>query len=482
MFPAEFALAVRTSCLTNREAGLLIRSDIEQMALPDMRPQRNVSRRLSERMVVETILQGGEMSRASLSARTGLSKQTVSDIMRDLEREGWVVETGRTSGAVGRSAITYEFVPAAAHVMAADLGGTKVKIGIADLVGDFVAEAVEPTDPRGGQHVVDQISRMCQAAMQDGCLRPGSARLAVIGVPGVPEPASGRVRLAPNIAGLDTMDVAASLERSLGFRVVLSNDTNLATQGEAWRGAGRGVSDLAYVDLGTGVGSGLMISGELVLGADNAAGELGFLPFGADPLEPESLRTGAFERVVAAAGIRNRYTARSGRSASVVEIFDRTRKGDGHAAAVLEETGMLLAAGIAAICAIVNPQKVILGGSIGSRPELIGAVRTALPRCFPAPVEVAAGALGARAALVGAAAVGLGLLHNALFGGDLGAERIPLPTGRSGLASGHSPIKSAVTGAVADRPGAKLRGGPFGPSSPLRGAAAPASAMPGRQR
>jgi len=448
------------------------------MALPDMRPLRNVSRRLSERMVVETILQGAPMSRASLSVRTGLSKQTISEIVRDLERDGWVAETGRTSGAVGRSAITYEFVPGAAHVVAADLGGTKIRIGITDLVGDFVAEALEPTDPRGGRHVVDQIGRMCRAAMQEGSLPPGSARLAVIGVPGVPEPATSRVRMAPNIAGLDTMDVAASLEDRLGCAVVLCNDTNLATQGEAWRGAGRGVSNLAYVHLGTGVGSGLMVAGELVLGADNAAGELGFLPFGADPLEPESLRTGAFERVVASAGIRNRYLARAGQSATAVEIFDRARDGDRHAAAVLEETGMLLAAGIAAICAILNPQKVILGGSIGSRSELIAVVRAALPRCFPAPVEVAAGALGARAALVGAAAVGVGLLHNALFGGDVGAERIPLPTGRSDPHSGQGP----APGGAADRSGPEFRVRPLGPPRPMRGAEAPASAMPGRQR
>jgi predicted NBD/HSP70 family sugar kinase len=282
--------------------------------------------------------------------------------------------------------------------------------------------------------------------------------------------------MAPNIPGLDTFDVAAALERGLGLNVVLCNDVNLATQGEAWRGSGQGVGNLAYVALGTGVGSGLMIAGELVRGADNAAGELGFLPFGADPLEPESLRIGAFERVVASTGIRKRYMEQSGKTAEVVEIFDRARDGEQAALVVVRETGMLLAAGIASICAMVNPQKVVVGGSIGSRIELIEEVRSALPRYLPSPVEVAGGALGSRASLVGAAAVGLGLLHNALFGGDIGGERISLPVGEPKVPPDLT-IRSNETVRVT------LNDTTSEPvESTLRGVMAPVSAKPGRQR
>jgi predicted NBD/HSP70 family sugar kinase len=443
-----------------------------------MRPLRNVSRRLSERTVVETILHDGPISRASLALRTGLSKQTVSEIVRDLENEGWVAETGRTAGPVGRSAVTYEIVPAAAHVVAADVGGSKIKIGVLDLVGDFVAEATEPTDRRGGSHVIDQICRMCLDAMQTSRLNPGNAKLAVIGVPGVPEPTSGKVSMAPNIPGLDAMDVAASLERGLGMRVVVSNDVNLATQGEAWRGAGQGVSNLAYVALGTGIGSGLMIAGELVRGANDAAGELGFLPFGANPLEPESLRIGAFERVVASSGIRSRYHERSGKIAEVVEIFDQARDGEEAAQDVIRETGMLLAAGIASICAIVNPQKVVIGGSIGSRVELIEEVRASLPRYFPSPVEVEGGSLGSRASLVGAAAVGLGLLHNALFGGDIGGDRITLPAAEPKAAPDPIHSSNDTPRRVDNREASTVQ--PI--DSTLRGVKAPVSARPRRQK
>ena len=170
-----------------------------------------------------------------------------------------------------------------------------------------------------------------------------------------------------------------------------------------------------------------MVGGHLVRGAINAAGELGFLPLGADPFEAESLRTGAFERAVASHGIVERYAILSGEQLGVPGIFERAEAGDEAALTVLDETARYLTRGIAAIAAIANPEKVILGGSIGLRPEMLARVRSLLPQCFPYPVNVETGELGSRAAIVGAAAIGLGQLHNSLFGVNAPDGRISLP-------------------------------------------------------
>ena len=271
-------------------------------------------------------------------------------------------------------------------------------------------------------------------------------------MPGAPDPATGRVRLAPNIPGFDRMDVATALEAALGCDVLLENDVNLAVQGEAWQGAGQGLDNLAFIALGTGIGGGLVVGGELVRGADNAAGELGFLPFGADPFEAESLRTGAYERLVASAGIRARYAALAGGpEIEVPEVFARAAAGDLAAERVVDETARLLARGIAAIAAIANPRLVVLGGSIGSRPELIARVRALLPACMPAPVAVAPSRLGPQAALIGAAAIGLGHLHNALFGADAPEARLSLPPPRLAGATGVSGALDNRLAAALDR-------------------------------
>ena len=386
-----------------------------------------ISRQFSQRSVMEAIVQGGPISRASISKLTGLSKQTISEIVRGLEQEGWVQETGRTSGHVGRTAVTYELVHDAAYIIAVDIGGTKVRVALTDLACQIFAEAAIPTDPRGGQFVVDQIAALAfQAAARQRVPRK-KIRLAVIGAPGAPDPSTGCILLAPNIAGFDAMNVLGAFEKALGIAVMIENDVNLAVLGENWLGKGQGIDNLAYIALGTGVGSGLMLGGQLVRGAAHAAGEIGFMPIGADPFAPESRRTGAFERAVAAHAMSERYQSLTGSLVAVPVIFEKAALGDKDALAVLDETARHLAQGVAAIAAIANPEKVILGGSIGLRPEILSRVQALLPLCFPYPVTVEASDLSGRASLIGAAAIGLGRLHNTLFGVDAPDGRISLP-------------------------------------------------------
>lgn len=386
-----------------------------------------ISRQFSQRSVMEAIVQGGPISRASISKLTGLSKQTISEIVRGLEQEGWVQETGRTSGHVGRTAVTYELVHDAAYIIAVDLGGTKVRVALTDLACQIFAEAATPTDSRGGQFVVDQITALAFQAAARQRIPRRKIRLAVVGVPGAPDPSTGRILLAPNIADFDTMNVLDAFEKALGVAVMIENDVNLAVLGENWLGQGQGIDNLAYIALGTGVGSGLILGGHLVRGATHAAGEIGFMPIGADPFAEESLRTGAFERAVATHAMTERYKSLSGKQVAVPAIFENAALGDKDAHAVLDETARYLAQGVAAIAAIANPEKIILGGSIGLRPEILSRVRALLPLCFPYPVTVEASELGSRAALIGAAAIGLGQLHNTLFGVDAPDGRISLP-------------------------------------------------------
>ena len=378
-------------------------------------------------MVMETIVHCGPISRASIAKQTGLSKQTISEIARLLEEGGWIRETGRTSGHVGRTAVTYEIVPDAACIAAVDLGGTKTRAAIADLSCNVLAELVEPTDKRGGTFVVAQIARMCREVARHNGIDFDRVRLAVVGAPGVPDPETGRVLMAPNISGIDGFDVAEALRQEIGHDVLLENDVNLAVLGEHWVGSGAGMDDLAYIALGTGIGAGIIVGGELVRGHANAAGELGFLPFGADPFEPESLRIGALERVTATLGMQARYADLSGRTSDVPGIFDAAAGHDEAALKVLDETARYVARAVAAICAITGPRRVVLGGSIGSREEIVDRVRQLLPLCMPRSVEIAATTLGTRGAIAGGAAVGLGHLHTILFSGGVPGAEIALP-------------------------------------------------------
>ncbi|GAB1480068.1 ROK family protein [Paracoccaceae bacterium] len=390
-------------------------------------PSHSFSRQVSLCMAMQAIIHCGPISRASISKQTGLSKQTVSELVRILEEEGWVRETGRTSGHVGRTATTYELVPDSAFMAAADLGGTKVRVAVVDLAGSVIAETVAPTHPDGGQAVADQIGDMVDAAVAQCQVKRERVRMTVVGCPGVPDPVTGAVRFAPNIAGIDIIDFRAAVAKATGTRVLLENDVNLAVLGEQWLGAGQGIDHLAFIALGTGIGAGLIVNGALLRGATGAAGELGYLPFGADPFEAESLRIGAFERVTATHGIRSAYKAATGKALDVPSIFAAAAEGDAEAQAVLDGVARQMARAVATLGAVIAPETVILGGSIGARPEIIAATKAELERCFPFPIEVVPSELGDHAALSGAVAIGLRELHTELFAQSTPGAVVTLP-------------------------------------------------------
>lgn len=392
-----------------------------------MADSTNISRRMTLSSVVQAITTYGPVSRASVAKMTGLSKQTVSEIVSSLERDGWVKVVGRTEGNVGRRAVVYEIVPEAALVASVDLGGTKVRIALCNLSGAVVAEFVEPTSRKGGEAVVSQIGRIIlQAASKHG-ISSEKIRVAVVGVPGVLDSSTGNIKLAPNIKGIDKIDFPALLLDYLGIEVLVENDVNLAALGEHWMTHQGEKDDLIYLSIGTGIGAGIVIGGQLVRGSTGAAGEIGYLPFGADPFEQESMKVGALERVTATSAIVNQYSNLTGEQKTVPEIFEAALAGDVSATQTLERAASYIARAIAAVVAVVDPACVVIGGSIGTRKELIKIVEQELSKCFPRPIPVEASVLGNHAALAGGASIALSRLHIALFSGGLPGAKIIVP-------------------------------------------------------
>lgn len=377
--------------------------------------------------VVQAITTYGPISRASVAKMTGLSKQTVSEVVASLENDGWVQTVGRTEGNVGRRAVVYEIVPEAALVASVDLGGTKVRVALCNLAGAVVSEVVEPTVQTGGEAVVAQIGRIITDSAAETGMGADKVRVAVVGVPGVLDPATGHINLAPNIVGIDSVDFPVLLQERLGIEVLVENDVNLAALGEHWMTHQGDKDDLVFLSIGTGIGAGLVIGGQLVRGATGAAGEIGYLPFGADPFEPESLKVGALERMTATSAITGHYRELTGERKTVPEVFEAAVAGDARAQEVLERAARYVARAIAAIAAVVDPACVVIGGSIGARDELIRIVEPEIQKCFPRPIPVEASVLGNHAALAGGTSIALSRLHIALFSGGLPGAEIVVP-------------------------------------------------------
>ena len=262
---------------------------------------------------METVMREGATSRAMMAKLTGLSRQTTTQVVLELEREGWLQVRGKMQGPVGRSAPTYEINPNAAFVLGIRLGGTRLQMALANLGGQVVAEIAEATDARGGHDVVLQIGRLFRSLLETCKIDRSRIRLGVMGSPGVVDPKSGIIDIAPSIQHLNDINVVEELRRELDLDLTIENGVNLGARGEHWQGRARGVRHFAFIALGTGVGLGIIADGQLLRGARGAAGEIAYLPLGGDPFDPGSFALGTFETAVSSAAILRRYRGYGGR-------------------------------------------------------------------------------------------------------------------------------------------------------------------------
>ena len=217
---------------------------------------------------------------------------------------------------------------------------------------------------------------------------------------------TGRLTLATNVPGLEGRDWGADLRERLELPVSVENDINLAAVGERWRGRARGVEDFVFLSVGTGLGSGLVLRGELHRGRNGAAGEVDLVAAGrAEEIDPCAAAVSALAESLAA-GHAGATTVRA--PYDVRGIFAAARSGDPVGRAVVEEEARRIALHIAPISAVTDIALVVLGGGIGVNADLLlDPIRNLLTRWLPYPPRVEVSSLGDAAVLTGALAVGL---------------------------------------------------------------------------
>ncbi len=401
---------------------------------------RSLSRRLNEQAVLDVIYKTGPTSRTDVAQATGLSKPTVSSIVEDLVVSGLVQPQGQTQGNVGRTATLYEVNPDAGHVVGVDLGGTKVRAALCDVFGTILAERVVPTDISGPDAVIEQILGLADDLTGDAGIDPESGRVLSVGTPGTIDPDTGQISLAYNIPSFVGVDLRERFAERNSFRVVLDNDVNMAAIGERWQGLARECENFAFLAVGTGIGMGLMLDGEIWQGRGGAAGEIGYLPLGADPFDETVRERGALEEAASGRGIVARYRSElrardeeDPADLTAHTVFAAAEEGDPLAASVIDAEARLLATAIIAINALVAPELIVLGGGIGATPLLLDPVRRYVAELVPTEnLRVETSALGHRASLFGAVAIGLQEARTIIFptppepfAADGGERRVP---------------------------------------------------------
>jgi len=353
------------------------------------------------------------LQRPALAQKIGLSRLAVSDLLADLEVRGLVQVAGALGGAPGRSHLSYTLKQDAALALGFDVGGTKVAAAIADLRGHILAEITEPTAQDSSGSLVAQLDRIADALCEKAGTPRFRLRQAAIGVPAAVHPEDATLSLAGNLPGLEGDNLRTRLVEALGLDVLIDNDVNLALLAETSQGAARGQDNVAFIALGTGIGGALMINGQLLHGAHGGAGELGYMPL----WQIEAPGVAALEDRVGEAGIRHAYVAAGGSDTfSVRDIFAAAEKGEAIALQTLDNTAAQVARALLIVLALVDPDTVVFGGSIGSRPEFIERVQKHISAAWMRPIAIARSSSGGRAGLIGALELARHTMLDDMFG------------------------------------------------------------------
>lgn len=309
-------------------------------------------------------------------------------------------------------------------VVGIDLGGTKALAGVVGADNNIIGRAKMSTrKKRDAETMLADIAACARSAVENAAIPWTAVRAAGIGVPGPIDPATGAVGTAPNL-GWQDVPVKAILERELGIAVAVDNDVRVATLGEHQLGAGRGQNRLVTFFVGTGIGGGLVIDGQLYRGAHNAAGEIGhtFVAPGGPRcgaghrgcLEAMASRT-AMQRDIIAAVQQGKKSAlthivagnlanmKSGDLAEALAQDDKVTK------RMLKRAAEYLGYGIASAINLIDPDMIIIGGGVV---EALGdtfldwAIKVARPNCIAEPARatpIVRAALGDDAGMLGAA-------------------------------------------------------------------------------
>ena len=362
---------------------------------------------LNERTVLEAIRAGAPISRAEISRRAGISKPTVSLALQTLVDAELVREAARGPSGPSYGAVFFEPVPEAAYVLGLDLGARFLRGAVCDLAGEVRARQDVELRGADADGALQAIATLRESLVAAAALPVERIDGIVLGVPGVVDAKTSTLHLtSPNIPGLEGRAFGVELGDLLGIDVTLENDVNLAAVGERWAGVARGVDDFAFLSVGTGMGMGLVLGGELHRGNHGAAGEVDWALAGLDEdVDPSADGVAALAERVAPAGsagtsLAPPYDARA--------VFAAARRGDPLGRTVVDEVARRIAAHITPIAAVADPALVVLGGGLGANGDLLlTPVRRLLAAWIPYPPRIEISSLGEAAVLMGALAVGL---------------------------------------------------------------------------
>jgi predicted NBD/HSP70 family sugar kinase len=366
----------------------------------------------NHRKRVLTLLQDhGALTRSDLVRRSGISRATISSVVAALVDEGYLREIDPPNvdrqGRAGRPSSLLTLDPSGGAAVGIDVDHDCLRVVVADLSHTVLAEADRPLElDHDAETAMALAADLAHLVVNQAGIRPDQVVGVGMALAGPLERATGRPNpssISPSWVGIDA---ASAMERHIGYPVHIDNDANLGALAESMWGAGRGVSEAAYVKVDTGVGAALILGGQIYRGAVGTAGEIGHSTVAEDGPVCRCGNRGCLERFVGAPALLESLRGSHG-DLAMHDMLRLAEAGDTGCRRVIQDAGRLIGVQLANLCNLLNPHRVIIGGALSAAGDLLlDPIRASLERCAlpmaAATAEVVPGELGERATVLGA--------------------------------------------------------------------------------
>ena len=390
-------------------------------------PNQNI-KNINKHAVLDLIrFTPGGIARAGIAKQIGLSRAAVSTIVNDLIETGIIRNTEQRTKTSGRPRTLLEIDPDAGYIAGIDMGATHMRVVLTDFSAKAIAEKEISIDiAKGPDFCIAQTNELLENLLLENDLSLPKLAAIGVGVPGPIDSEAGMVIAPPIMPGWDRFPIRQTLEKLWGRPVSVNNDAELGALGEWVYGAGRGMRDLAYIKVGSGIGAGLLIDGRIYRGSTGSAGEIGHLTMDNDGplctcgnrgcLEAFSGGHAIAKRALEAvqAGKRTQLSQMKPDDLTAKDVAAAARRGDLVAQQVMAEAGEHLGVAMAGLVNIFNPDIIVVGGGVAQIGDLFlePIRRTVTQRSLPAAadsVRITTAVLGRRSSSLGAVVQALSL-------------------------------------------------------------------------
>jgi glucokinase-like ROK family protein len=356
----------------------------------------------SEKSLIDLVRKYGEFSKSDLVTFTDFSRTKINSCIDSLLNKNIIVANTDTEYTGGRRSKKYHLNGSYGLVAGVDIGATSIDLGIADFSGELLVRYSEPSSVKDGPIIV--LGRVCslmEKMLQEHSLSFNKLNDIGIGVPGPVDYSVGTLVSPPIMPGWDRFPIIQTIKQWFpSSNVVVDNDVNVMALGEIYQGAAKGVDNLIFVKIGTGIGAGIVCEGEIYRGSSGCAGDIGHI--GVDKNGPRCHcgNKGCLEAVAAGPAIveRSLQAALAGKSPILLSYYEKnghvlrtedvgnaSREGDALANEVIRESGQFIGEVLAGLVNFYNPGMIVIGGGVSNLGNLLlSSIRqTVLYRSLP---------------------------------------------------------------------------------------------------